>query len=81
MTTTDQTRAGLALALTLPLLAYAAPGSSSPYVQDVQNTHVEDATSRGVNQVNMITRILSMDASVRVFLVNFTKRPAALTRV
>ncbi|MED5617796.1 hypothetical protein [Ideonella sp. BN130291] len=44
-----------ALAAALPALALAAPGSSSPYRTDTQNSHVEDATSRGVGQVNMIT--------------------------
>ncbi|MEW6706494.1 MAG: hypothetical protein AB1430_16730 [Pseudomonadota bacterium] len=49
----------LALAAALPLLAAAAPGASSPYRTDPQNTHVEDATSRGVNEVNMITCFMS----------------------
>ncbi|HET9645548.1 MAG TPA: hypothetical protein VFP68_19800 [Burkholderiaceae bacterium] len=54
-------RSRLALALTaaLPALATAAPGQNSPYLTDAQNTHVEDATSKGVNQVNMITCFMS----------------------
>jgi hypothetical protein len=51
--------AGLAAA---PALAAAAPApvpAGSPYRTDAQNSHVEDATSRGVNQVNMITCIMS----------------------
>lgn len=39
--------------------AFAAPGTSSAYRTDAQSTHVEDATSRGVNQVNMITCFMS----------------------
>jgi hypothetical protein len=38
---------------------YATPGASSAYNTDSQSSHVEDATSRGVNQVNMITCIMS----------------------
>ena len=49
------TRLALALAATLPALAFAAPASTSPYRTDVQSTHVEDATSQGIAQVNMIT--------------------------
>jgi len=45
----------LAIAAALPMLAAAAPGTSSPYRTDPQHTFVEDATSRGINQVNMIT--------------------------
>lgn len=39
--------------------AFAAVPASSPYKTDVQYTHVEDATSKGIGQVNMITCILS----------------------
>ena len=51
-------------AFTLPMLlsvsaAYGAPPSSSAYVVDVQNSHVEDATSEGIGQVNMITCIMA----------------------
>lgn len=37
----------------------AAPGSGSAYATDPQHTHVEDATSRGINQVNMIMCFMS----------------------
>ncbi|MET0661238.1 MAG: hypothetical protein ABW110_24125 [Steroidobacteraceae bacterium] len=40
-------------------LAAAAPSSSSSYVTDPQNSYVEDETSRGIGQVNMITCIMS----------------------
>lgn len=49
----------LALSAALPMMATAAPATGSPYHSDAQNTHVEDATSQGVNQVNMITCIMS----------------------
>jgi hypothetical protein len=49
----------LALAAALPLAAAAAPASTSAYRTDAQNTHVEDATSKGVDQVNMITCFMS----------------------
>ena len=39
--------------------ASAAPGADSSYVTDVQSSHVEDATSKGVGQVNMITCIMA----------------------
>ena len=48
-------RLALALAAALPALVAAAPGADSPYRTDVQNSHVEDATSQGIAQVNMIT--------------------------
>jgi hypothetical protein len=51
-------RAMLALALTQTSLALADPPSSSAYATDPQNSRVEDATSRGINQVNMITCIM-----------------------
>src|SRR5688572_27587436 len=38
---------------------FAAPPSSSAYVTDLQSSHVEDETSRGIGQVNMITCIMS----------------------
>jgi hypothetical protein len=41
-----------------PVLA-ADPPASSAYFTDPQHSHVEDATSRGVGQVNMITCIMS----------------------
>jgi hypothetical protein len=49
----------LAAATLLSGAAFAAPGADSAYRTDAQNTHVEDATSRGVNQVNMITCFMS----------------------
>ncbi|HEV8315390.1 MAG TPA: hypothetical protein VGQ23_20195 [Burkholderiaceae bacterium] len=49
----------LALAAALPGLALAAPGAGSAYRTDAQNSHVEDATSKGVDQVNMITCVMS----------------------
>jgi|GEM_PF-558265 len=45
----------LALLAAYPMIAAAAPGSDSAYATDPQNTHVEDATSHGIGQVNMIT--------------------------
>lgn len=44
---------------TQPVYAFAAPATGSPYRADGQSSHVEDATSRGVNQVNMITCIMT----------------------
>lgn len=51
----------------LPLAAFflysaasvAAPATGSPYYTDLQNTHVEDATSDGIRQVNNITCYIS----------------------
>jgi hypothetical protein len=40
-------------------LAAAAPSSTSAYHADAQNSYVEDETSRGIGQVNMITCIMS----------------------
>jgi hypothetical protein len=37
----------------------AAAPSNSPYVTDTQNSHVEDATSQGIGQVNMIVCIMA----------------------
>ncbi len=53
-------RCAIALALgTLPVtFALAAPPSTSAYATDVQHSHVEDATSQGIGQVNMITCIM-----------------------
>ena len=52
---------------TLPILlgivaavpAAAAPGPDSAYVTDPQTSHVEDATSRGIGEVNMIACIMA----------------------
>jgi len=52
-------RLALAIASALPCIALAAPGADSAYRTDVQHSHVEDATSRGVDQVNMITCFMS----------------------
>ncbi len=49
----------LAIAAALPALALATPGAGSPYRTDLQSSHVEDATSRGISQVNMITCIMT----------------------
>ena len=49
----------LALAIVQSPLVLADPPSTSPYATDAQNSHVEDATSRGIGQVNMITCIMS----------------------
>jgi hypothetical protein len=46
-------------ALLLSSSAFAAPPSTSPYVVDLQKSHVEDATSEGIGQVNMITCIMA----------------------
>jgi hypothetical protein len=48
-----------ALTLAVPAGAFAAPAAGSAYRTDAQNTHVEDATSRGIGTVNMITCIMS----------------------
>ena len=45
----------LAVSVALPSLAFAAPSSTSAYNTDPQNSYVEDATSKGIGQVNMIT--------------------------
>jgi hypothetical protein len=55
---TSLTRVSLALALVQSAIALADPPANSPYVTDGQNSHVEDATSRGIGQVNMITCIM-----------------------
>jgi hypothetical protein len=39
--------------------ATAAPPSASSYYTDAQSSHVEDATSRGIGHVNMITCFIS----------------------
>lgn len=61
-------------------LAAADPAADSSYFTDVQSSHVEDATSRGVAQVNFITCLMSSmrpDALVNqgdyVALVDATK--------
>lgn len=49
----------LAAAALLSTPVFAAPGESSPYRADAQHSHVEDATSQGIAQVNMITCFMS----------------------
>jgi len=51
-------RAAIALALVQSSIALADPPANSPYNTDPQNSHVEDATSRGIGMVNMITCIM-----------------------
>jgi hypothetical protein len=60
--------------------AYAAPPTGTPYFTDPQDSHVEDATSRGIQQVNMITCLMNAmrpDATVNdgayIALVEETK--------
>lgn len=38
--------------------AFAAPGADSAYLTDAQSSHVEDATSSGIGEVNMIACIM-----------------------
>lgn len=53
-------RCSSALALAVySVLAAADPASTSAYYTDPQHSYVEDATSEGVGQVNMITCIMS----------------------
>ena len=48
-----------ALVVLIAAPAFAAPGSDSAYVTDQQMSRVEDATSRGIGEVNMIACIMS----------------------
>jgi hypothetical protein len=43
----------------LPFSASATPPSTSPYATDGQNVHVQDATSDGVAQLNMVLCIMN----------------------
>jgi hypothetical protein len=52
----------------IPGVALATPPSTSPYATDSQNVHVQDATSEGVNQLNMVLCI--MNAMSPAALVN-----------
>lgn len=45
----------LAVITLWPALANAVPPSTSPYITDPQHSYVEDHTSEGIEQVNMIT--------------------------
>jgi hypothetical protein len=49
----------LAAAAAFAAPASATPGASSAYRTDPQQSRVEDATSKGINQVNMITCYMS----------------------
>lgn len=49
----------LVLAAAVAAPAFAAPGASSAYRTDAQSSHVEDATSEGIGEVNMIACIMS----------------------
>ena len=53
-----RTRLALAALAALPGFAMAAPAASA-YNTDPQGSHVEDATSQGIAQVNMITCFMS----------------------
>lgn len=44
----------VALAIACPAPAWAAPSATSAYITDAQNSFVQDQTSEGINQVNMI---------------------------
>lgn len=48
-----------ALAATTAQLAASAPATNSAYRVDTQHTYVEDETSKGIKQVNMITCIMT----------------------
>ena len=53
-------RCSSALAMAVyAVLASADPASTSAYFTDPQQSHVEDATSEGIGQVNMITCIMA----------------------
>jgi len=49
----------LAVCVAAPTFVHAAPADTSAYATDPQNSYVEDATSKGIGQVNMITCFLS----------------------
>lgn len=49
----------LVVAATFASPAFAVPPSSSAYVTDPQSSRVEDATSEGIGEVNMITCVMS----------------------
>ncbi len=56
-------RKSLALSLlvvgAVPLSALATPSATSPYVTDVQNSYVQDATSDGISNLNMVLCIMN----------------------
>ncbi|MES2354209.1 MAG: hypothetical protein V4568_07365 [Pseudomonadota bacterium] len=45
----------VAIVAAYPMFSVASPASGSAYFTDAQSSHVEDATSQGISQVNMIT--------------------------
>ena len=45
--------------LSLGATAWAAPPATSPYVTDAQNMYVQDATSQGIGNVNMVLCIMN----------------------
>jgi len=49
-----------------PMAAMAAPGTDSAYATDPQHSFVEDATSRGIGQVNSITCYISSMAPAKM---------------
>ena len=50
--------ASLAVFVACATPAFAVPGSDSAYITDIQTSQVEDATSRGIGDVNMIACIM-----------------------
>jgi hypothetical protein len=48
-----------AVCATAPVCVFAAPADTSAYATDPQYSYVEDATSKGIGQVNMITCFMS----------------------
>ena len=46
------------LLLSIPAAAFAAPPANSPYMTDPQSTYVQDETSTGVNNLNMVLCIV-----------------------
>ena len=60
MTISNTRRSGLLFAsLVLPIAASATPPSGSDYIGDPQRSYVQDATSRDIGMVNMITCLMS----------------------
>ncbi|HUQ09372.1 MAG TPA: hypothetical protein VM146_03580 [Steroidobacteraceae bacterium] len=59
MKRTTITALGALATFAIAVPAFAVPPANSPYATDAQNSYVEDATSRGIGQVNMITCIMS----------------------
>ena len=59
MKSIDLVRATFVVALLQSTAVYADPPADSAYATDEQHSYVEDATSKGIGQVNMITCIMS----------------------